>query len=67
MCIDGNPNDALSEQFEYDHALMTLDEIREFCKLVNSKKHDFRIFGKNPKIVHTTPDTVHVDVQHLCL
>ena len=67
ICVDGNPNDALAEQFEHEHVLMTLDEIREDRKLVNSEENDFRIFGKNPRFVHTHQDILHtVDFHHLC-
>jgi hypothetical protein len=66
VSIDGNPNDALAEQFECENMLMTLDEIIHVRNLINSKEFNFRIFGKNPRFVHVCDDTLHtIDVHHL--
>jgi len=59
VCIDGDPNDVLFEQFEHDDVLMTLEEIRALRELVNSEENDVRTFGKNCRFVHTTEDEMH--------
>ncbi|AGE56328.1 hypothetical protein PBCVNEJV1_519R [Paramecium bursaria Chlorella virus NE-JV-1] len=65
VCIDGDPNDALAEQFESERVFMTLDEIREVRNIVNSSTSDGRAFGKNIKFIHVMPDSMHDALCHI--
>jgi hypothetical protein len=62
VCVDGDPNSALAEMFEHDHAFATLDELREL-------RHDImnndagKTIGRDVRFVKTTPKTLYaVDV-----